>query len=110
MLALIRKLQPFPILLTAWIAFIAFGTAFAVLTPLGEGFDEPWHLAYIQRVTQAHDVPFGHSEFISAEVAQFLDSQPVSWGLHSNVPSLMSYDDFWRADPAMREKQDRVAR
>jgi hypothetical protein len=110
MRVLITKLPSLQVVLTAWIAFIAFGTALAVLTPLGEGFDEPWHFAYIQRVAQVWDVPMGHSDHISEEVAQFLQHHPVSWGLHSNNPALMSYEDYWRADPSLREKQDRTLR
>jgi hypothetical protein len=99
--------QSLQIVVFAWVAFVAFGAALALLTPLGEGFDEPWHFAYIQRIAQALDVPMGHSAFISEEVAQFLRVHPVSWGLHSSDSSLVSYEEYWNDEPAVYDKANR---
>src|SRR5438093_8916679 len=86
-----RDMRPLQEVVCAWLAFIAFGTTLAFLTPLGEGFDELWHFAYIQRVAQAGDVPLGHSAFVSEEAAAFLQLYPVGWTLYSNYSFLLPY-------------------
>jgi 4-amino-4-deoxy-L-arabinose transferase-like glycosyltransferase len=106
--SLIGKQPSLYIVLTAWVAFVSLGMACAFLTPLGEGFDEPWHLAYVQHVAQTWGVPMGHSERVSEEIAQFVQNHPVSWGLHSYSPSLTSYDEYWREDSLIRAQRDQL--
>ena len=33
--------------LAAWILFLSLGLFLSLMTPLGEGLDEPWHFAYV---------------------------------------------------------------
>src|SRR5439155_5774228 len=82
--------------ISAWLAFLAIGTLWAVVTPLGEGFDEPWHVAYVQHIAQTGKVPLGHSVYVSQEIDLFLHTHPVSWGLHKTFSSLQSYEEYWQ--------------
>src|SRR5437867_9566266 len=93
-----------PRLVVAWLAFLAAGTFFALMNPLGEGFDEPFHLAYLQYLVQTGNVPLGHSMHVSEQIDFFLHNQPVSWGLRTNFPALLAHEDYW-AQPN-REKMD----
>ena len=90
-----------------WLTFLAGGTFFVLMVPLGEGFDEPWHFAYVQHVAQFGKPPLGHSTHISEEIATFLRVHPVSWGLHRNFPTLLSHDEYWR-DQRNRDELDPV--
>jgi hypothetical protein len=38
-----------------WLCFLAFGVFVSFVTPLGEGFDEPLHFDYVQRIAQLRD-------------------------------------------------------
>ena len=80
-----------------WIAFLAAGTFFAMMVPMGEGFDEPWHFSYIQQIAQQRQLPRGHSSKISKEVDFFIHTHPIAWGLHESHPNLISYDEYWSA-------------
>jgi hypothetical protein len=90
----------------AWIAFLAVGTFFALLTPLGEGIDEPAHFAYVQHVAERYQAPLGHSKHFSEEVSRFLRIQPVSWSLHTLDPTLLSHDEYWQEGPDVRASRD----
>src|SRR5437867_10145444 len=79
-----------PRLAVAWLAFLAAGTFFALMNPLGEGFDEPFHLAYLQYLVQTGNVPLGHSMHVSEQIDFFLHNQPVSWGLDRKSTRLNS--------------------
>ncbi len=87
-----------------WLAVLAAATFFALMTPLGEGFDEPFHFAYIQYLAQTGRIPLGHSSRISREIESFLQNQPISWGLRRNSSTLLSHEEYW-AHPN-REKMD----
>ena len=41
----------------------------------GEGFDEPWHLGYVQYVAQTGKLPPGPDLHLSVELEQFLDKE-----------------------------------
>jgi len=94
----------------AWVLFLSAGIFLALLTPLGEGLDEPWHFAYVQHVAQRHSVPLGNSEFVSTEVERFLRNQPGSWALHTNFPIVQTYEDYWSQPAADRARMDRTVR
>ncbi len=91
-----------------WLFFLTFATVLAVLTPLGEGFDEPWHFDYVQHVAQTGRVPLGHSEYLSTELDAFLRNHPQSWMVEKTAPFLLSHDEYWREDSRQRDFQDRV--
>jgi len=81
--------------LLTWLAFLAFGFYFALVTPLGEGFDEPWHFGYVQYVAQTGHIPLGRSTRLSEELVTFLEKHPVSWWLNGAFPSLLAHEEYW---------------
>jgi hypothetical protein len=92
-------------IMPAWITFVAGATFFVLMMPLGEGFDELWHFAYIERVAELGKPPQGHSTHLSKETLTFLQLHPVAWGVHENFPFLRSYEEYWH-DPQTRYQLD----
>lgn len=66
------------------------------MMPLGEGFDELWHFAYVQRVAELGKVPESHASHLSKEALAFLQLHPVPWAVHNNFPALPPYEEYWR--------------
>jgi hypothetical protein len=94
-------------LIAAWITFIAGATFFVLMMPLGEGFDELWHFAYIQRVAQLRSVPASHASHLSKEALTFLRLHPVPWAVHTNFPTLFrSYEEYWQDPDSERSALD----
>jgi len=96
--------------LFAWLAFLAVGLFLAVMTPFGEGIDEPAHFAYVQHIAQRWQPPLAHSQYFSREIDQFLHLQPVSWSFHSLHPTLQSHDEYWALDAQERQSRDQSFR
>ena len=82
-------------LFSAWGLFLSFGIFLALLTPLGEGMDEPWHFAYVQYASQHHGLFPGQAKFISKEVYEFIKTHPSSWSVHQNSSLVQTYEDYW---------------
>jgi hypothetical protein len=95
-------------LITAWIIFLSFGLFLALMTPLGEGLDEPWHFAYVQHMAQRHSVPLGNSKFVSTELDAYLQHHPASWALHTNFPEVQSYEEYWNQPDDSRSAMDQT--
>src|SRR5262245_16874113 len=102
--------KPRQILGLAWLAFLAAGMFFALMTPLGEGIDEPAHFAYVQHVAQTLRPPLGRVMYLPVEMKRFLEVHPVSWSFHSLHPSLLSHDEYWKQNPEERGSVDRTIR
>jgi hypothetical protein len=96
-------------LITAWITFIAGAAFFAVMMPLGEGFDELWHFAYIQHIAQLGTVPESHATLLSREGMTFLQLHPVAWAVHNNFPMLPSYEQYWQHADNNRSLDEQLA-
>jgi hypothetical protein len=96
--------------LFAWLAFLAVGLFLALMTPLGEGIDEPAHFAYVQYVAEWGQPPLALSRYFSQEVDQFLHLQPVSWSFHSLHPELQSHDEYWAQSAEERKRRDALLR
>jgi hypothetical protein len=91
-----------------WLCFLAFGVFVCFVTPLGEGFDEPLHFDYVQRIAQLRDVPMGNSYNVSSEITQFLEGHPVSWALHERYPFLLTYEQYWEQTDQLESRDRRV--
>ena len=89
-----------------WLTFILIGSFLALTTPLGEGFDEAWHLAYIQYIAQNRTIPPKPTTRISREITQFIHTHPVPWALYTSYPNLKSYEQYWGQTEATREETD----
>src|SRR5688572_15233336 len=90
----------------AWIFFLLMGLLVSLVVPLGEGFDEPWHLGYVQYVATTGRLPAGPSQHLSVELEGFLNRHPIGWRLHEIYPSLQSQEEYWRTNEPERMQID----
>jgi hypothetical protein len=81
-------------------------TLYSCFLPLWEGFDEPFHYAYVQSLAQGHLPVFGQSK-VSAEIDNSFADVPLSRFL-SGSTGATSFEQ-WFALP-VAEKQTRVGR
>ena len=84
----------------AWTFFILMGLFASLVVPLGEGFDEPFHLGVIQQRTP----------YLSVELERFLELHPVGWRLHDIYPELHSYEEYWQRPDSERLIDDAAIR
>ena len=89
---------------------VAFGIlnaiTYSALLPLWEGFDEPFHFAYVQHLGTEQRLPQLGTTTLSAEVLQALQLAPASHVVRSNIPTLMTYDAFYRLP--QHQQEDRL--
>jgi len=95
-------------LLLAWGAFLSGATFLAIMTPVGEGFDELPHLGYIQYVGQLNSLPLlTHGKYPSQELESFLINHPVGWSVHRDPRfTAKSYEQYWASTPPSRAVAD----
>lgn len=89
----------FLILLLAVVSAILY----CCLLPLWEGFDEPFHYAYIQSLSVDHRVPVLNRTRISSEIRQSLTLTPVSPILHRSLPKSISFSDWFQLSSEQRD-------
>ena len=68
------------------------GILYCCMLPLWEGFDEPFHYAYIQSISQSHVLPVLNRTPISQEIRRSLDGGPVSRLLSEAVQGSISFE------------------
>ncbi|RJP72458.1 MAG: hypothetical protein C4532_05935 [Candidatus Abyssobacteria bacterium SURF_17] len=88
-----------------WLFFIIRGTLYAIVTPMWEGFDEPFHFAYVHLLTATRALPVWGEAFVDSDVAEstaYLPLPRLMPPLVANAPAL-SYRDFWQMDKNKRE-------
>ena len=92
-------------------AVFAFGALNAVLyaglTPLWEGFDEPFHYAYVQQLWRTRSLPVQRHTCLSEEVWQSFTLAPASYLVKRNLSMATSFDDYFRLDAAERQSRRR---
>jgi hypothetical protein len=98
------------VVILAWLFFVLMGLFIGLVVPLGEGFDEPWHLGYIQYLAQTGTLPPGPRLHLSVELETFLRLHPVGWRLKGIYPGLHSQEDYWHAPEAERALADQTLR
>jgi hypothetical protein len=90
---------------------IAFAAANAVLysalLPLWEGFDEPFHYGYVQRLADGGGLPNARTEALSREVAVSLTLAPAGESVKANLPRVTSYAEYFAWTPEQRAKTRR---
>jgi hypothetical protein len=78
---------------------LLYGLANAVLycglLPLWEGWDEPFHYAYVQSLSVRHELPVMGRSQLSREIWQSLRWAPVSHVVRQNMPELMSFETYF---------------
>jgi len=94
----------------AWIFFIVTAGFTAVVVPLGEGFDEPYHLGYVQLVAQTGNLPVGPDSRLSVELDEFMSRHPIGWRFHQIYPALYSQEEYWQQPDVERREIDAAFR
>lgn len=79
--------------------FLALGLANAVLysnlQPLWEGFDEPFHYAFVEHVATRGALPAFGSAHVALDVEESLRLAPASLPVRANLPYVMTYSEYF---------------
>jgi hypothetical protein len=75
------------------------------LLPLWEGFDEPFHYAYVESLWQTHRLPVLGRTPIPNDVAKSWQLAPISYVVQRWIPQATSYDDWFLLPQAERERR-----
>lgn len=70
-------------------------TLYSLLLPLWEGFDEPFHFAYVQHVANSGTVPDTRTARLSEEVYRSLELAPASHVVQQNLPFVATYAEHF---------------
>lgn len=65
------------------------------LLPLWEGFDEPFHYAYVEELSINHHLPVLGKSTVSREIAESLSATPLSFILKRSVPNTFAFEDWF---------------
>lgn len=91
------------------LALLLFGVMNAILyvglTPLWEGFDEPFHYAYVQQLWNTRSLPVQKRTCLPEEVWQSFPLAPASHVVKRNLPMVTTFDDYFRLTET--ERRDR---
>jgi 4-amino-4-deoxy-L-arabinose transferase-like glycosyltransferase len=88
-----------------WLCFLARGCFYSALLPLWEGYDEPFHFAFVQYVVAHRSLPVG-TDPVSREVQASLHVLPLSWEqrLHAMAPPIYTQDSYWQLPEVDRRR------
>jgi hypothetical protein len=70
--------------------------------PLWEGFDEPFHYAYVQFIARSRAIPVMNRTSISQEIRESLNAVPVSRLLSQVVPGSLSFEEWSKLSEAQK--------
>ena len=79
-----------------WFCFLMKLVFYASFVPLWEGYDEFAHFAFVQQLSDTHELPDLLNSRASREVEESLRLAPVPWTIRQWTPRWTTYDDFWR--------------
>ncbi|HTD24387.1 MAG TPA: glycosyltransferase family 39 protein [Terriglobales bacterium] len=93
------------ILLFIWIVFVLRGVFYSAVFPIWEGYDEPFHFAYLQQLIHHGEIP-GMSTPMSRELLQSLHVLPLPWVLsQEDLPQpAFSHEAYWKLSGTERER------
>jgi hypothetical protein len=83
---------------------------YSVLLPLWEGFDEPFHFAYVQRLGNWQGLPDPRTSRLSGEVAASLLLAPASHVVKQSFPQVTSYTQYFSWTAPRRAEAQRELR
>jgi len=88
-----------------WCAFIVRGIFYSAIFPIWEGYDEPFHFAFIQYLVTREALPLPTTP-VSREVQASLHVLPLPGTLlrHGYPAPMITHDEFWRLDDRQREQ------
>jgi hypothetical protein len=80
-----------------WLLSIAHGFLYIFATPQWEGFDEPFHYAYIQNLAEHGRIPIYGQTLVSKEITASLRFMPLSPVVNLNLGNrYTSFTDYWK--------------
>lgn len=75
---------------------------YAGLLPLWEGFDEPFHYAYVEQLWRQRSLPRLGPSILTAEIWDSLPLAPGSHLVHRNIPIVIPFNDYFDRPEASR--------
>ncbi len=75
---------------------------YAGLTPLWEGFDEPFHYAYVQQLWNTRSLPVQKRTCLPEEIWQSFPLAPASHIVQRNLPMVTTFEDYFRLPQSER--------
>ncbi len=75
---------------------------YASLLPLWDGFDEPFHYGYVQTLARQRALPVLGKSHLSEEIWQSFQLAPASHVVKHNLPMVLTFQEYFRLDPAAR--------
>lgn len=86
-----------------WAVFVLRGFFYCAVQPLWEGWDEPFHYAYLEHLSSTGTMPRPGVDPPSREVSESLRIGPLPWTIRSHAEAQLSYEQFWQLPPAERD-------
>jgi hypothetical protein len=80
---------------------------YSALLPLWEGFDEPFHYAYVETLWQTSRLPVLGRTLVPKDVFRSFRLAPVSYIVHRWIPEATSYDAWFSLPQAEKEQRRR---
>src|SRR4051812_4819725 len=81
------------------LVLLAYGVVNAILyaglLPLWDGFDEPFHYAYVSRIWRERRWQNLGSATLSVEIQKSLPLAPGSYLVHRNIPDVIPFNDYF---------------
>lgn len=77
---------------------------YAVLLPLWDGFDEPFHYSYVEQLARRRELPVMGRATLTAEVRDSLALAPGSYLVKRNLPGVMAFDEYFALPASGREE------
>jgi hypothetical protein len=98
------KRKKLTLLALLWIAFVIRGSFYAAVLPIWEGYDEPYHFAYLQYLVAKHTPPTLATP-VSRQIDASLHVLPLPWmlSLQAIPKPLYTHEKYWNLVPAERE-------
>jgi hypothetical protein len=94
-----------------WLLCVIHGCLFISITPLWEGFDEPFHYAYIQHIAEQRALPVYGKSLLSNEVTASFRLAPVSAAVNANLGNkYTSFPDYWQLPEHVRKERESLLR
>ena len=81
---------------------------YSVLLPLWEGFDEPFHFAYVQQLANWQGLADPRTSRLSREVAASILLAPASHVVKQNLPQVTSYAQYFSWPASKRSEARRL--
>jgi hypothetical protein len=87
-----------------WCIFVVRGVFYSTVLPIWEGYDEPFHFAFVQYLVASNRFPIP-TTLVSREIQTSLYSLPLPWTLQklASANPVFSHDMFWKLECQQRE-------